>query len=465
MCSDSDNLFPLRCTAFERYMLLDDTPEHPMSSFLEVDVTGQLDEDILSRALELVLPRHPLLTAVIRRSFLGRPYWTPGRAAPRMQIDRLSIPVDDQNAGPMDLTTAAGIRIWLRRDNDRAVIVLQVHHACCDALSMIALVIEWLAQYGQLKGIGDVPRLPESTHHELRQRGRIPTTRRSMTDRRRTRGILRAIRVLGGAKAQPIYYPPRAVLSETPSLAGYWTKRIDASDFAELCSQLPGRTTVNDWLITSLFRTIAAWNREHSTPHDEQLLRLMIPVSYQSTGAGLPSASNRISYKTLTRSVIAETDYQELLSGIRDEMNEIRAAGTTRFLTWLKWADRIPGLLPYIVRSKTCGMTAVLSNLGNIAQRFRGRLPVRDGRFQVGNLVVDGFRCAPPASRSAGYTVLAYGYADELVLVSRSHGGGLCPENSRQLLNQFCQRIRDISVLEKSTDTEVSKPDCSIAYD
>jgi hypothetical protein len=83
----------------------------------------------------------------------------------------------------------------------------------------------------------------------------------------------------------------------------------------------------------------------------------------------------------------------------------------------------------------------------------------------VGNLVVDGFRCAPPASRSAEYTVLAYGYAGELVLVSRSHGGGLCPENSRQLLNQFCQRIRDTTVLEKSTDPEVSKPACSIAYD
>src|SRR6478735_7728636 len=68
------NLFPLRLTPFEAVMYWDDRPEYPMVFYGELELSGRLDREALRKAVQFVLPRHPLLRAGVETRE-GFPHW------------------------------------------------------------------------------------------------------------------------------------------------------------------------------------------------------------------------------------------------------------------------------------------------------------------------------------------------------------------------------------------------------
>lgn len=82
---DEQQLWPLKTTPFEHYMLVDDRPSHPMAFCIEVLLEGTLQRADLAAALQVALSRHPLLRAVISRRLGRLPVWIPADTWPRLE--------------------------------------------------------------------------------------------------------------------------------------------------------------------------------------------------------------------------------------------------------------------------------------------------------------------------------------------------------------------------------------------
>ena len=65
---------PLRLTAFEEFMLDQDSPTYPCVICLRLELTGHLEPTRLTRALSKVVERHPLLRSKLQWHY-GKLWW------------------------------------------------------------------------------------------------------------------------------------------------------------------------------------------------------------------------------------------------------------------------------------------------------------------------------------------------------------------------------------------------------
>ncbi|MBX3439464.1 MAG: hypothetical protein KF861_18390, partial [Planctomycetaceae bacterium] len=155
MADELDKLFPLVSTSFERYMLADDRPSHPMAAFMEIDVRGRVQTELLLKAFDLAVDRHPLLRACTQPDRWGRPLWQ--LTSPRSpDVAGWGVPLtcsDAEGGGEQfDMRAGTGMRTWIRQAVDRTHITIQVHHACSDAVGKLTFLSDWLSLYTQLEG-------------------------------------------------------------------------------------------------------------------------------------------------------------------------------------------------------------------------------------------------------------------------------------------------------------------------
>lgn len=62
-----ENLFPLPLTAFERFMLADESSDYPMVFYLQVRLKGVVDRDVMKLAVDDAFSRHPLLCCRVKK--------------------------------------------------------------------------------------------------------------------------------------------------------------------------------------------------------------------------------------------------------------------------------------------------------------------------------------------------------------------------------------------------------------
>ena len=145
----ANTLFPLPLTAFERYMLADDRPSHPMAFAVKLRLGGQIGRDLFERSLRYALGRHPLLHALIDSADRYHPYWIPaGDLPPDVDWDTAAAPLKCTPSVSIDLTSRPGLRVWVRQGEREAEVTFEFHHACCDGLGAARFIGDILAAYG-----------------------------------------------------------------------------------------------------------------------------------------------------------------------------------------------------------------------------------------------------------------------------------------------------------------------------
>jgi hypothetical protein len=201
---------PAPCTRRTRPLLLLERTMYrdgrtPFTSVFPIQVTGELDEGRLRRALACVQAKHPLLRCVVEEGAHGPRFVLLERAAPiPLRIVERSGEEDWQSVvrrewmEPFDATREPLARVvWVRGDGVNEL-VLFGHHCVCDGHSGINLVRELLSAYDQqehhldeydaLGGIEDlVPAaLLEDRHFQRRVRWKAAILRLSLFLHRRS---------------------------------------------------------------------------------------------------------------------------------------------------------------------------------------------------------------------------------------------------------------------------------------
>jgi len=462
------NLFPLRFTSFEEYMLTDDRRDYPMAFFIEIDLGGELSREAFMAALERALPRHPLLTARAESSWRGW-HWIDSQIPPKVEW----FVGDPQLPGPedrsFDLRRESGLRLWGGISAGRARVIFQFHHAVTDGVGAMQFLGDLLAYYGQAtcREGEETPELAPIDPSQLLHRGQIwepghghPHLLRSLLWWMwHIAPVIPAdiARRLTGRPAAPTREDESGAKDASPierkAPSPFVTRILESDDVAAIkrAAAVKG-VTPNEIYILAMYQTLQRWNRECGRNVKSEQYRVGIPVGLRTHRHADSPAANVLSYMFLTKPSRDLNDPDRLLQSIHTMSQDVLHGGDSGLIPWsLGWIRRVPGLLNLIVHTPIRFCTAMLSNVSDVRRQLRCRFPLKRGRCVAGNVTLEGLLGAAPI-RPGTYLGLSLGtYAKRLFINLNCDPRRFSTEDANALADLFVGEIRRQYAPEKAS--------------
>jgi hypothetical protein len=492
-------LFPLPLSPFEYYYFCDDSNEYPTTFPVEMVFSPGLGRAELQRALEVIVPRHPLLRSLVADVGRRGPCWIGDGEPPAVDWACEGRPMSHAEGGRIDLRRSPGLRVWAREGPDSTRVVLQFHHACCDGLGATRFVEDLLVGYARECGVSahqlSLPQLDPAnlakraalnvpsrsiyavirdwligarmwtkfawqsaaplagsasldgsngyTARELpsREGAAVSSPAGAASESTRAASSSETTHIANGRGTAPC--PPESAACATPGkdlpALGFITHSLDAALIARLreAARKSG-CTVNDLLLCGLFMAARSWNLRHGQDHG--LLRINMPVTIGQRSDKLMPAANSLTFAFLNRRSRQCDQPEKLLEGIRRETEAIKRHHLGMyFVGGLDMFRNVPGLIPFFLKQAKCRATAVLSNMGR--QLARTRLPHRHGRLVCGNAVLQSFAGVPPIRPLTRASILFMTYAGATSLHLRCDPRYFDCEGRKEFLAEYTQNL------------------------
>jgi len=438
------DLFPLPLVPFETYYCLDDCEEYPTTFPVELCFSGRLERERFSAALAAAIARHPLLTALLDRSGRERRWIDAGDRPPAIDWQDYDVPIGPGGSEYLDIATQPGIRTWVRADSNRARVLMQVHHACCDGLAGLQLVRDLLADYKRAGG-EDVA-LRKLDPLLLKQRGviasdepRKPSILNGVFDAWYTAKVWASI-VFGGPDVLAAPRGRPAVPAAERELLMFESAVLEPEETAGLKQVAHNLgATVNDLLLRDYLLVLRRWN-ERNGGEGCGRLRINVPVNVRLKADAEMPVANRIGYAFVSEPS-GERDPQRLLTIVREETRRIKDWKLgLYFLGGLGFARGMPGLLPWAMRRQRSFATAVLSNVG----RFSPQRGLAEGqRWTCGDLVLESVTGVPPTRDLTRAACIVIEYGGRTMCSLRCDPHYFRREDTRALVEEFVAAARE----------------------
>ena len=316
-------VFPLRLSPIELFMLADDQPGYSMSFFIQLQLSGQLERAAFDAALDEALERHPLLRAWIETDTGGALCWTLAEGQmPDGDSGSEETAIRCRHGESIDLTKEIGLRVWVRQGAQRARVLLQFHHACCDGTGAYRFIGDLLAGYG-IRTTTSGPR-PAFGSVEVKL---LRTRKQRALDAAATpgqRGLIRlAMREcwkIVARRPAPLAPPATVDRGRSEDFPGFLSFSFSRSEHQRLRDAAnTWGVTLNDLLLRDLFLTLADWNRRQPSPSRRPWLRIMMPTDLRGGEDYEMPAANLTGYTFLGRTIRNCASPDELLHSVRNE--------------------------------------------------------------------------------------------------------------------------------------------------
>lgn len=460
-----DNLFPLKLSDFEFYMLRDETPEHPMVMVLRIHLEGAVNESAFREALVATLDENPLLRSTVQEQH-GVSCWQLSEQT-KVPLRVVSCPGEQPPTGcpvvRIDLRQQTGAQFELRRCSGRSVLVCYFHHACVDGLGAIRFLADVFARYGRATAAADEerPTLRVTDPAQLAQRGVIPELRRkggaSVSWSEWLKGPLRfltgkvfTIRAKNDGFQREAGCDNVLHTAVLPRSLQKQLKRLAASR----------QVSTNDLCMMAYCQQLAQWTATDGGVRGSDMFRVLMPISTRTVEHDRISAANMISYVFQNVRRRDCRNPEALLRKIHRRSTEMihgnEGAVLLRILALLR---RVPGLFRLTRRFQSSFATAVLANVGELKRVFATRFPLRRGRVVAGNLLIQRIDGIAPLRQNTNVAVSFGSYAGELILNLRAHPSVMTSGEAERFLDQLVARLKRISQtqsLSVSAETELS---------
>jgi hypothetical protein len=384
-----------------------------------------------------------MLRAVIDRGG-PRPQWVEDRRG-GVEFDwaDASAPITHAAGEYIDLAAGPGLRTWVRTSPAGARVLFQVHHACCDGLSAMQFVHDFLRAYRVAAG-ADSPAAADLDVDLLRRRGELvgpadpqPTLVDTYyTAKLWSRILLRAPSVLAAPAAEG-----KAAPQAPAPLLAFETETLDRDVTAELRRIAAAHSvTVNDLFLRDFLLALGAWNARHGAPRGR--LRVNVPLSVRRKDEARMPAANRIGFGFVNARAADLDDPARLLGLVRLQTTQIKQWKLgLYFLGGLALAGHVPRLLRWGLARNRSFATAVLSNVGRFVPDRAARRPRE--RWTCGDLVLEHVAGVPPLRKLTRAAAIVVEYAGETIISLRCDPHYFDPAQTRALLNSFTDRIRE----------------------
>jgi NRPS condensation-like uncharacterized protein len=453
---DSDpslgNLFPLPLAPFEKFLVLDDRPDCPITSFIELHFTRPMNHQALSGALHQTVHQHPLLASRLvdidgEMHWQYDPHFVPKLRDPA--IDPIlspseSIPSGQPSPRPINLRSEPGCRYWYQSDPNtgRARLTIQLHHAASDGVGLRRVLIDTLGAYAKRttesnnvdintedinndQSSRDVATADQQTRERRKRREQLDTTRLlsrgDFTDitskppkqvQSRWRKLANAYYfhfqrpqpLLGNANSPATTTPSRQSDTDDQPLRHYVFDRTTSERILSACRS--GGVGVNDLALAILFRVCRQWNRLRGIDKPGKRIRLLMPVDMRGRSDMQMPATNRLSFSFLGRTHRQCDDWEVLLESVQTETQMIKDTRLHMdFLDGITALASKPKLLGRALRYSRNVSTSVLTYTGDITRGMKNYFPEEDGKRRVGDTFLENILIAPPARQNTNITL------------------------------------------------------------
>lgn len=442
--ADYGRTFPLYVPPIDWFFLVDDSPEYTMSFFLDLDFSGQLDQDIFQAALDEALARHPLLFCVIELAKKDRLCWVP--APDKTQsVDWApsEVPLEFKDNGFIDIRTTTGLRVWVRQGGDSARVTMQFHHSACDGTGAYRFVGDLLGCY--------MKRLPSCA-------GEVELGNYDSALLKVRRSKMRSIRIHdSGFKKLKIALAegwnhlstrtaPLRAPAQPPSqfvLPGMAKQEFSAGELAKLRTVATSQGgTLNDLFLCKMFETALKWN---GATTGSRKIRLLVPADMRDGQDFEIPACNMTAMTFVTRSAAEIEDPKRLMdSVIKDTLALKNGVPQSAFVNAITTAME-GSMLPRLLKYSGCMATGVFSNAGDPSRRFTGRLPKQRGKIACDEFTLESITGVPPLRKHTRSTLSSSIYGRKLTFSLRCDPYLFGQDETKELLTLFCDQLKPLA--------------------
>ncbi len=465
--------FPLRLSPFEKFVLWDERQQQPMTGFIELHFASPIDVERLQAALMVAVHRHPLLASrVVQQQ--GDLWWD---YDPQYQPEILAAlthpPLRQGWPIPIDLRRECGSRYWYGATEQGWRLMIQFHHACCDAVGLRRLVIDMLLSYAQLTaqlssadntftaserdgGGAEAcnekvpPSLSEQkpSHWEklsvelLAERAdyaraySTPPKRPLTTWQRIKNTHYFHFRLPASLRGTPQDSDRREAGDEQEPVRHARLNRQQSQQIFERTREL--RIGVNDLAMALMFQTCSRWNHARGERSPKSRIRLLMPFDLRTRVDLRMPAANRLSFSFLGRSVGQCADWDALLASVQQEVLAIKESRLPLdFLDALKLAAKHERLMRWVINRSRRMATVVLTYTGDISRGTQRYFPVQDEMLVVGDTQLANIYGAPPIREHTNISVGLCVNWGQLCFSAAWNRAAMTSEECEQFLGQY----------------------------
>ncbi len=200
--------------------------------------------------------------------------------------------------------------------------------------------------------------------------------------------------------------------------------------------------TINDLMMAYLFGALVDWNALDQPVLPRAWLRMNVPTSLRRQADEQMPAANVMSFAFIDRRAGDCSGVAQMVESIRTEMEAIRRLRLSLyFIGQIGILAAIPGAMRRVLGMKRCFATAVLTNVGDPARRFRVRFPRRENKAVVGNLLLENLVGVPPLRALTRVGVALTSYAGQMTVNVLCDRHCFSRQQSRQFLEIYLNRV------------------------
>lgn len=438
-------IFPIHLTSFEHYMLVDDRPKFPMTFIVQLDLRGTIDQTAFGEAIKDALARHPLLTAVIGPGKGGKDCWI-SAPNPNPVVDWRSLDqsIEFPDGEYIDIRKEVGLRIFVRHDDEQAVVTAQFHHCACDGIGSYQFLGDLLHGYAIRTGADLAPQV-ELDAKRLRDRGKVSydlnnfrlpdggyqrTWDEALFHLLRTNIVLRPKQKKGRVFNRPF-----------PGIQSFTFDKEDHKKL-RLEAQSQGQN-INDMLLEKLFVTLHRWNQNHRKLPIKQHVSVMMPLNLREQSDNDISACNIVAHAFIRRSKKALRNEELFRQQLGAEVLQVKhERHKVRFMHMIAGGHYLfPKTLKASLRIKSSLATAILSNTGDPTRQFLTAFPREKGVVRCGNLLLEDLAGVPPLRPGTNATISIFTYRRELKICMRCDPHQFSEQDTQELLELFVANL------------------------
>ena len=407
-----------------------DRPDEPANIQVEIRVSGSLDERRLRGAVAAAVAAHPMTRArkVSTRLLLRPARWEVG--GPSGAEVLRSIACEDESAlaairadfysRPIDVGQSPALRLLLAHRPGGDSLLLGANHTVTDGIGSLRFLHSVARAYS---GRPDpVPAVDPLAARDLQAQF-------GHTLSHRPRGE-RPARPPAGPKS---LLAPREACRE-PGY-GFLHSALSADQGRRLNPRrLVPTATVNDLLLASLHRTVAAWNADHGRPC--QTISIMMPVNLRPAEWRNEVVGNLTLGGAILSTSEQRSTAESLLATVAAQTQRIKAGDDFAAFVELPLLVRKLLLILVLIQGARAIDTAVLSNLGRIND-------VPDFGTEAGEVMEIWF--SPPVGMPTGLAIGAASLSDRLHLVIRYRRALFEARAARRFSDLFLEILTELT--------------------
>lgn len=413
------DVFPLPLSPFEKFVIWDERPEHPMTSFIELHFETKLDTARLENALATAVHRNPLLASRVAERE-GELVWEYDPSyRPQLRIESEDPPLRDGRPIPIDLLQECGSRYWYGEREQGSRFLIQLHHACTDGVGLRRVLIDALTGYARAQQTSQADAGTSDEEPKSAKAEKIDI--RLLKDR------FDFSKSFSGPPSKPIstwqriknahyfhFQLPEPLIGKAnkgaPQPSGSAQDPceplrhivLDRDVSTQIIEKAKNRSIgVNDVALAVLFQTCAKWNSSRGDAKPNSRLRVLMPYDLRSRVDLRMPATNRLSFSFLGRKHKECDDLDALIDTIHREVKDIKDSRLQMdFLGALEAGSTKPGFFKWVLGKSNRMATSVLTYTGDVSRGMKRYFPEEDGARLVGDARLKNILVAPPIRRN-----------------------------------------------------------------